>query len=166
MRLIDWEYGGLGDRFFDLGNLAVNVELSDDQERACWSTICGEARPNHLRRLRLMRLVSDMRKAGLGLCPGRHRQPARPPEKYLAYGNKHLERFLQAAGMIPAPGRIPRVDLPMTVPQIQPCELYAPSWWLRFLYEKVGRRLDHSRRCLAWALLQAGAFSSPWRGDK
>jgi aminoglycoside phosphotransferase (APT) family kinase protein len=24
MRIIDWEYGGLGDRFFDLGNFAVN----------------------------------------------------------------------------------------------------------------------------------------------
>ena len=34
MQLIDWEYAGMGDRWFDLGNFAVNNELDDDQEDA------------------------------------------------------------------------------------------------------------------------------------
>ena len=34
MQLIDWEYAGMGDRWFDLGNFAVNNELDEDQEDA------------------------------------------------------------------------------------------------------------------------------------
>ena len=30
IQLIDWEYAGMGDRWFDLGNFAVNNELDDD----------------------------------------------------------------------------------------------------------------------------------------
>ena len=32
MRIIDWEYAGMGDRWFDLGNFAVNNELGDEDE--------------------------------------------------------------------------------------------------------------------------------------
>jgi thiamine kinase-like enzyme len=32
MQLIDWEYAGMGDRWFDLGNFAVNNELDDELE--------------------------------------------------------------------------------------------------------------------------------------
>ena len=55
MRIIDWEYGARGDRFFDLGNLAVNLQMSEDQERALLHAYFGAAPPAHLRRLTLMR---------------------------------------------------------------------------------------------------------------
>ena len=32
--IVDWEYAGMGDRYFDLGNFAVNNELSADDEFA------------------------------------------------------------------------------------------------------------------------------------
>ena len=32
--IVDYEYAGMGDPFFDLGNLAVNNGLDDDGERA------------------------------------------------------------------------------------------------------------------------------------
>src|SRR5919198_1185673 len=32
IQLIDWEYAGMGDRWFDLGNFAVNNELGDEHE--------------------------------------------------------------------------------------------------------------------------------------
>ena len=36
LRIIDWEYAGMNDRYFDLGNLAVNNELSEaDDELRC-----------------------------------------------------------------------------------------------------------------------------------
>src|SRR6185503_17727964 len=66
VRIIDWEYGGMGDRFFDLGNLAVNNEFDDEQERALLAFYFGEVNRDHLRRLRLMRLASDMREAMWG----------------------------------------------------------------------------------------------------
>jgi thiamine kinase-like enzyme len=31
LRIVDWEYAGMGDRRFDLGNFAVNNDLSDDE---------------------------------------------------------------------------------------------------------------------------------------
>ena len=33
LRLVDWEYAGIGDRLFDLGNRAVNNELLEADER-------------------------------------------------------------------------------------------------------------------------------------
>ena len=32
--IVDWEYAGMGDRFFDLGNLAVNNEFEEEDEAA------------------------------------------------------------------------------------------------------------------------------------
>ena len=30
IRIVDWEYAGMGDRYFDLGNFAVNNDLDED----------------------------------------------------------------------------------------------------------------------------------------
>lgn len=91
--LIDWEYAGLGDRFFDLGNLAVNLQLSDDQEKTLLQSYFGEVRPEQWRRLKRMRLASDMREASWGFLQSAI-SPLHPPPYYLDYGNKHLNRFL------------------------------------------------------------------------
>ena len=32
IRIVDWEYAGMGDPFFDLGNFSVNHELTADQD--------------------------------------------------------------------------------------------------------------------------------------
>jgi len=96
IRIIDWEYGGLGDRFFDLGNLAVNNALDEGQEGLLLEAYFGAARPEHLRRLRLMRLVSDIREAMWGFLQAAI-STLHSPDYYLAYGRKHLERFLAAA---------------------------------------------------------------------
>jgi thiamine kinase-like enzyme len=91
VRIIDWEYGGMGDRFFDLGNLAVNNEFADDHEQVLLTFYFGTVRPDHLRRLRLMRLVSDMREAMWGFAQA---AISTLDVDYLAYGRKHLERFV------------------------------------------------------------------------
>jgi thiamine kinase-like enzyme len=93
IRLIDWEYAGKGDRFFDLGNLAVNLQLGPGQEAALLEAYFGEARPDDLRRLRLMRLASDLREATWGFVQAAVSK-LHPPAYYLAYGQKHLDRFL------------------------------------------------------------------------
>jgi thiamine kinase-like enzyme len=96
IRIIDWEYGGLGDRFFDLGNLAVNNALDEELEGLLLEAYFGAVSPEHLRRLRLMRLVSDMREAMWGFLQAGI-STLHSPDYYLAYGRKHLERFLGAA---------------------------------------------------------------------
>jgi len=95
VRIIDWEYGGMGDRFFDLGNLATNNEFDDRHERALLTLYFGEVRPDYLQRLRLMRLASDMREAMWGFLQA---AISTLDVDYLAYGRKHLERFLVGEG--------------------------------------------------------------------
>ena len=34
LRIVDWEYAGMGDRFFDLANFSMNDELDDDASAA------------------------------------------------------------------------------------------------------------------------------------
>ena len=95
IRIIDWEYAGRGDRFFDLGNLAVNAQWTDEEEAAFLADYFGEARPDDLRRLRLMRLVSDLREALWGFLQSAI-SPIHEPAYYLDYGAQHLDRFLLA----------------------------------------------------------------------
>jgi thiamine kinase-like enzyme len=90
-QIIDWEYGGMGDRFFDLGNLAVNCEFTGEHEKALLRLYFGEVRATDVRRLRLMRLVSDMREAMWGFLQS---ALSTLNEDFLGYGRKHLERFL------------------------------------------------------------------------
>lgn len=89
--ILDWEYAGTGDLFFDLGNLAANNLFNQDQENLLLQYYFGKARPADLRRLRLMRLVSDMREAMWGFLQTGISQL---DFDYRAYACRHLKRFL------------------------------------------------------------------------
>lgn len=91
VRIIDWEYAGHGDRFFDLGNLAVNCDFNAEQERALLAFYFGDVQEADLRRLRLMRLASDMREAMWGFLQS---AISSLDVDFVAYGRKHLDRFL------------------------------------------------------------------------
>jgi thiamine kinase-like enzyme len=67
IRIIDWEYAGMGDPFFDLGNFSINHELTEDQDRILLEAYAGDVRPPHFARLTLMRVVSDFREAMWGV---------------------------------------------------------------------------------------------------
>jgi thiamine kinase-like enzyme len=95
LKIIDWESAGLGDRFFDLGNFAAHNELSEDQERLLLAYYFGEARPADLHRLRLMRLVSDLREATWGYLQSAI-SPLYNPQHYRDYGRRFLDRVLSA----------------------------------------------------------------------
>jgi amino acid transporter/thiamine kinase-like enzyme len=103
LRIIDWEYAGLGDRFFDLGNFAAHNQLGEAEERLLLEFYFGEARPEHLRRLRLMRLVSDLREATWGYLQSALSK-LRSPQDYLDYGRRFLDRFLAAPEVKEWPG--------------------------------------------------------------
>lgn len=66
--LLDWEYAGMGHRFFDLGNFAAGAELDEAQEVGLLSAYFGE-RPSAGRSaaLALMRIMSDVREAAWGV---------------------------------------------------------------------------------------------------
>ena len=100
MRIIDWEYAGMGDRFFDLGNLAVNHALGPDEERALLALYFGGVEPAQLRRLRLMRLASDMREALWGFAQA---GISTLDFDFMDYARTHLERFRAAAAALDDP---------------------------------------------------------------
>lgn len=81
----------MGDRWFDLGNLAANNEFDDAQERALLELYAGEARAEDLFRLRLMRLASDLREALWGFLQA---GVSTLDYEFLEYGRTHLDRFL------------------------------------------------------------------------
>ena len=99
LHIIDWEYAGRGDRFFDLGNFAASLELTDDQEQALLQAYFGEARTDDVRRLKLMRLASDMRESTWGFLQSAISKVESPPY-YLEYGQRFLDRFLAGAARL------------------------------------------------------------------
>jgi len=67
IRIVDWEYAGMGDRYFDLGNFAVDNELDGDGEAALLAAYFkSPASERRLASLRLMRFMSDFREAMWG----------------------------------------------------------------------------------------------------
>ena len=99
--ILDWEYAGMGDRFFDLGNLSVNNGLGEDDEQRLLTAYLGHPpAAREVASLRLMRLMSDLREATWGLL-----QSVLSPMDvdYGAYAAQHFARL--AAG-----ARDPRVE--------------------------------------------------------
>ncbi len=90
--LIDWEYAGNGNTFFDLGNFAVNLELNDAQCQELLRLYFGNSSQVLTAQLHLMRLVSDLREAFWGFLQA---GISSLEFDFMAYGEKHLERFQQ-----------------------------------------------------------------------
>jgi thiamine kinase-like enzyme len=68
VRIVDWEYAGMGDRYFDLGNLSINNGLSEEEdERLLVAYFADPCSPARFASLRLMRIVSDLREAMWGV---------------------------------------------------------------------------------------------------
>jgi thiamine kinase-like enzyme len=68
VRIVDWDYAGMGDRYFDLGNLSINNGLSEaDDERLLAAYFGEQCTPARFASLRLMRIVSDFREAMWGV---------------------------------------------------------------------------------------------------
>ena len=64
--IVDYEYAGMGDLFFDLGNLSVNNGFDDDADDALLELYFGEVTGPRRARLKLMRIMSDFREAMWG----------------------------------------------------------------------------------------------------
>jgi thiamine kinase-like enzyme len=94
VRIVDWEYAGMGDRFFDLGNLAVNNGFGPaDEERLVAAYFDGPPAPRRVAALRLMRVMSDFREAMWGAV---QTVVSELEFDYGAYRDEHFERLLSA----------------------------------------------------------------------
>jgi thiamine kinase-like enzyme len=94
IRIVDWEYAGMGNRWFDLGNFAVNNELGPAEEEDFLTAYSG-VRPSaaDLAALRLMRLMSDFREAMWGVV---QTAISDLDVDFVDYATKHFDRLLAA----------------------------------------------------------------------
>jgi thiamine kinase-like enzyme len=60
MWVIDWEYGGRADPYFDLGDFCVEHPLSDDEEHFIIQRYCGTFDEARYARMMLHKLVADL----------------------------------------------------------------------------------------------------------
>jgi thiamine kinase-like enzyme len=94
IRIVDWEYAGMGDPFFDLGNFSINHELTPEEDSQLLAAYDGAARPARLARLMLMRTVSDFREAMWGVL---QQGISSLDVDFVAYAGEHFERLLHGA---------------------------------------------------------------------
>ena len=67
IKIVDWEYAGMGDRFFDLANFSVNHDFTQAESDLLLEAYFGELRDDDREHLRLMRFMSDFREAMWGV---------------------------------------------------------------------------------------------------
>jgi thiamine kinase-like enzyme len=89
--IVDWEYAGMGDPFFDLGNFAVNQRLDEQGERALLEAYQGDATDEALAALYDMRFMSDFREAMWGVV---QQAISDVDFDFVAYADEHFERAL------------------------------------------------------------------------
>ena len=88
--IVDWEYAGMGDPFFDLGNFAVNNELDEEAEHALLAAYGGDDHDA----LVLMRFMSDFREAMWGVV---QQAISQLDFDFREYADRHFERLAQTA---------------------------------------------------------------------
>jgi thiamine kinase-like enzyme len=94
IRIVDWEYAGLGDPFFDLGNFSVNHDLTPDEDAVLLEGWEGAVRRGHVARLSLMRIASDFREAMWGVL---QQGISTLDVDFVAYATEHFDRLLANA---------------------------------------------------------------------
>ena len=88
--VVDHEYAGMGDPFFDLGNLSINNALSDDAQERLLALYFGEPTDAHRARLKLMRIMSDFREAMWGVV---QQGLSTLDIDYVEYARTHFDRL-------------------------------------------------------------------------
>ncbi len=63
IHILDWEYAGMGDNFFDLANFSDHHDLSDEQDRWLLQCYFGGISPHQWAHLKIMKIMSELREA-------------------------------------------------------------------------------------------------------
>jgi thiamine kinase-like enzyme len=92
--IIDWEYGGNGDPFFDLGDFAVEHPFSREQEELIIREYCGRIETSRLYRMLLHKVVSDL---WWGLWAMIQTGISQIDFDFLTYGQNRFERLRRNA---------------------------------------------------------------------
>jgi thiamine kinase-like enzyme len=89
--IVDWEYAGMGDPRFDLGNLSVNNGFDEDDDDRLLRAYSGAAPSARGRAaLKLMRVLSDAREGAWGVVQG---SISELDFDFARYAGEHFERL-------------------------------------------------------------------------
>jgi thiamine kinase-like enzyme len=92
--LVDYEYAGMGDLFFDLGNLSINNGISEGAEELLLERYFGRVSASARGRLKLMKIMSDFREAMWGVV---QQGISTLDFDYVDYADRHFARCLKSA---------------------------------------------------------------------
>jgi thiamine kinase-like enzyme len=90
IRILDWEYGGMGDIFFDLGNFAIQHEFNAEQDEILMHAYFGNPTDSQRAHHKLMKIMSDLREA---MWAQVQRGVSKLDFDYEDYGQKYFDRF-------------------------------------------------------------------------
>ena len=88
--LVDWEYSGMNDPMWDLGNLSVEAGFGPEQDRTMMEAYCGgTAAPAAYSRLEVYKAMSDLHWSLWGFV---QHEKGNPAEDFWGYALGRLER--------------------------------------------------------------------------
>jgi thiamine kinase-like enzyme len=90
IRILDWEYAGMGDVAFDLSNFAVHHGFTDEQDRYLLECYFGETTALGAARHKLMKIASDGREAMWAMV---QIGISKLDFDFRAYAGKHFDRM-------------------------------------------------------------------------
>jgi thiamine kinase-like enzyme len=90
IRILDWEYAGMGDIFFDLGNFAVQHDFNDEQDEILLKVYFGQPTDSQRAHQKLMKIMSDLREAMWGMVQV---GVSKLDFDYVGYAQKYFDRF-------------------------------------------------------------------------
>ena len=94
IRILDWEYAGMGDIFFDLGNFAVQHAFNDAQDEMLLKAYFDAPTDSQRAHQKLMKIMSDLREAMWSMV---QMGVSKLDFDYAAYGRNYFERFEESA---------------------------------------------------------------------
>src|SRR5207244_5805027 len=92
--IVDYEYAGMGDPFFDLGNFSINNGLSEEAQAMVLRLYFGDVTPARVARHALMRVMSDFREAMWGVV---QQGISTLDFDYVDYADRHFARLAETA---------------------------------------------------------------------
>jgi thiamine kinase-like enzyme len=101
VRILDWEYAGMGDVYFDLANFAMHQAFSDAQDETLLRTYFDDVSDAGFARLKLLRIVAELRE-GMWCMAGMDASGV--DFDFLGYAATHFDRCREGL----ADMRVPR----------------------------------------------------------
>lgn len=106
VRIIDWEYAGMGDVYFDLANFAIHNRFSDVQDEALLRAYFGKVSQAGVARLALLKIAAELREAMWAMVALNLAATATSGFDCIAYAQTHFARCRQGLGDPRLPARL------------------------------------------------------------